>query len=83
MVPSDSNGLRCGVDSEVLDKPYLVFFDLSKCADPRVPLTGCNTPQVSCLNLFFIAIGDSYTIWIYALGLCITMSSRNFHLWRT
>lgn len=57
IVPSDSNGLRCGVDSEVLDKPYLVFFELSKCADPRVPLTGCNTPQVcvsNCPNETFI-----------------------------
>lgn len=56
-MPSDSYGLRCGVDSEVLDKPYLVFFDLSKCADPRVPLTGCNTPQVcvsNCPNQTFI-----------------------------
>jgi len=57
LVPSDSNGLRCGVDSEVLDKPHLVFFDLAKCADPRVPLTGCNTPQVcvsNCPNETFI-----------------------------
>uniref|UniRef100_A0A336K006 CSON001358 protein n=1 Tax=Culicoides sonorensis TaxID=179676 RepID=A0A336K006_CULSO len=46
LVPSDSSGLRCGVDSEVLDRPYLVFFDLGKCADPKVPLTGCPTPQV-------------------------------------
>ncbi|XP_063707437.1 choline transporter-like 2 isoform X3 [Culicoides brevitarsis] len=46
LVPSDSSGLRCGVDSEVLHKPYLLFFDLSKCADPKVPLTGCPTPQV-------------------------------------
>lgn len=44
--PTDSNGRRCGVDSEVLSKPYLFFFDIAKCADPTVILNGCNTPQV-------------------------------------
>lgn len=28
------------------DKPYLLFFDLSKCIDPLVPIQGCPTPQV-------------------------------------
>lgn len=45
LVPRDTDGLKCGVDSEVKDKPYLVFFDLAKCADPLVPISGCPTPQ--------------------------------------
>lgn len=46
LVPTDSKGLKCGVDSEVQDKPYLFFFDISKCANYDVPLYGCKTPQV-------------------------------------
>lgn len=45
-MPTDSQGLQCGVDSAVLDKKYLVFFDLQKCIDPLVPIHGCPTPQV-------------------------------------
>ncbi|BET01188.1 Plasma-membrane choline transporter [Nesidiocoris tenuis] len=43
---TDSNGRKCGVDSEVLDKPYLFFFDLTACANPKTLLNGCDTPQV-------------------------------------
>lgn len=46
LVPTDSNGRKCGVDNGVIDKPYLVFFNLEKCIDPTVPLYGCQTPQV-------------------------------------
>lgn len=46
LVPTDSNGLKCGVDSEVQNEPYLVFFDISECAKYDVPLYGCKTPQV-------------------------------------
>lgn len=46
LVPSDSTGRKCGVDSEVVHKPYLVFFNLEKCIDPSTPLYGCQTPQV-------------------------------------
>ncbi|XP_021707990.1 CTL-like protein 2 isoform X1 [Aedes aegypti] len=46
LVPTDSNGLKCGVDSEVQKEPYLVFFDISECAKYDVPLYGCKTPQV-------------------------------------
>lgn len=46
LVPTDSQGLKCGVDSEVLHKPYLVFFNLEKCISPSVPINGCPTPQV-------------------------------------
>ncbi|XP_029731395.2 choline transporter-like 2 isoform X4 [Aedes albopictus] len=46
LVPTDSNGLKCGVDSEVQKEPYLVFFDITECAKYDVPLYGCKTPQV-------------------------------------
>lgn len=46
LVPRDSEGYQCGQDSEVIDQKYLFFFDLSKCADPLVPINGCKTPQV-------------------------------------
>lgn len=45
LIPRDSDGFQCGEDSEVVDKKFLMFFDLSKCADPLVPLNGCPTPQ--------------------------------------
>uniref|UniRef100_A0A6M2DXS4 Choline transporter-like protein n=1 Tax=Xenopsylla cheopis TaxID=163159 RepID=A0A6M2DXS4_XENCH len=44
--PTDSLGRKCGVDSDVLDKPYLLFFDLMKCAKPGVVINGCPTPQI-------------------------------------
>lgn len=37
---------KCGVDSDVLHKPYLVFLDLTKCVDLAVPINGCPTTQV-------------------------------------
>lgn len=49
LVPTDSAGLKCGVDSEVQHEPYLVFFDITECAKYDVPLYGCKTPQV-CLS---------------------------------
>ncbi|XP_030369732.1 CTL-like protein 2 [Scaptodrosophila lebanonensis] len=46
MVPTDMFNQKCGIDSGVLSKNNLFFFDLEKCIDPLVPLTGCDTPQV-------------------------------------
>lgn len=46
LVPTDSSGRKCGIDNGVYDKPYLLFFNLEKCVDPRVPLFGCKTTQV-------------------------------------
>ncbi|KAK9498881.1 hypothetical protein O3M35_003434 [Rhynocoris fuscipes] len=43
---TDSRGRKCGLDSEVIDKKYLFFFDFPKCANPKVLLNGCDTPQV-------------------------------------
>lgn len=57
LVPRDSRGLQCGKDSEVLDKKYLLFFDLVKCADPLVPIQGCQTTQIcveKCPNSTFV-----------------------------
>ncbi|XP_037044640.1 choline transporter-like 2 isoform X3 [Bradysia coprophila] len=57
LVPTDSQGLKCGVDSEVISKPYLVFFNLERCIDPLVPINGCPTPQVcveKCPDSIFI-----------------------------
>ncbi|XP_055842030.1 choline transporter-like 2 isoform X3 [Episyrphus balteatus] len=46
LVPTDSFNRKCGVDATVKDKKYLFFFNLEKCIDPLVPITGCPTPQV-------------------------------------
>lgn len=46
LVPTDSKGRKCGIDNAVIDKPFLLFFNLEKCIDARVPLFGCSTPQV-------------------------------------
>lgn len=46
ILPTDSMNRKCGVDSSVLSKPYLVFLDLTKCVDLTVPLNGCPTTQV-------------------------------------
>ncbi|CAG7833342.1 unnamed protein product [Allacma fusca] len=44
--PTDSWGQKCGMDEEVKNLPYLYFFDITKCAQPDVVLSGCRTPQV-------------------------------------
>ncbi|XP_058055526.1 choline transporter-like 2 isoform X3 [Anopheles bellator] len=46
LVPTNSYGLKCGVDSEVREEPYLVFFNITECAKIDVPIYGCKTPQV-------------------------------------
>ncbi|KAH8247236.1 hypothetical protein KR038_000744 [Drosophila bunnanda] len=46
MVPTDSFNRKCGIDSGVLNKKNLFFFNLEQCIDPLVPLTGCPTPQI-------------------------------------
>ncbi|XP_058129739.1 choline transporter-like 2 isoform X2 [Anopheles ziemanni] len=49
LVPIDSDGRKCGIDSEVQDAPYLVFFNITECAKIEVPISGCKTTQV-CVN---------------------------------
>lgn len=64
LVPSDSYGRRCGVDSEVVKKPYLLFFNIEKCISPLVPINGCPTPQVcveECPTKSFFFIRDKCT----------------------
>ena len=44
--PSNSEGEICG-RGEHADKPFLLFFDLTRCARLSSALSGCPTPQVS------------------------------------
>lgn len=46
LAPIDSKGQRCGLDSGLEDKKYLMFFDLTRCLSPGTPITGCPTQQV-------------------------------------
>lgn len=58
LLPLDSMGRRCGDDSEVLNKPYLFFFDLTKCATAASVFNGCPTPQIcveGCPKDYWIA----------------------------
>ncbi|GLH00595.1 Ctl2 [Gryllus bimaculatus] len=41
IAPTDSDGMRCGYDEEVIDKKYLFYFDITQCS-----LGSCNTPMV-------------------------------------
>ncbi|XP_063885368.1 choline transporter-like 2 isoform X3 [Scylla paramamosain] len=45
LYPTDSEGRVCG-RGEFVNKTYLLFFDLTRCASPKVIATGCPTPQV-------------------------------------
>lgn len=57
LVPVDSNGQKCGIDAGVQNKPYLFFFDLTKCTTIDTPIRGCKTPQVcveKCPDELFI-----------------------------
>ena len=54
-MPSDSNDNICGVDKGFEKKPYLLFFDLTKCAS-LTAIFGCPTPQMcveKCPNSYF------------------------------
>ncbi|XP_005190311.2 choline transporter-like 2 [Musca domestica] len=46
VLPTDSKNRKCGIDSGVVNKPYLYFFDLDKCLDVETALGGCKTKQV-------------------------------------
>ncbi|CAH0722356.1 unnamed protein product, partial [Brenthis ino] len=46
LAPIDSKGRRCGMDSGLEDKKYLLFFNIVKCLSPGTPITGCPTTQV-------------------------------------
>uniref|UniRef100_A0A915EMV5 Choline transporter-like protein 2 n=1 Tax=Ditylenchus dipsaci TaxID=166011 RepID=A0A915EMV5_9BILA len=58
--PTDNLGRICGHDRpgayNLSSKPYLLFFDLTKCVSYATVLTGCPTPQVcveTCPNSYF------------------------------
>uniref|UniRef100_F1KVQ8 Choline transporter-like protein n=1 Tax=Ascaris suum TaxID=6253 RepID=F1KVQ8_ASCSU len=48
--PTDSNGRMCGVELQgyynLRSKPYLFYFDLTKCISYSVVFSGCQTPQI-------------------------------------
>ncbi|XP_050674068.1 choline transporter-like 2 isoform X2 [Leptidea sinapis] len=50
LAPIDSRGRRCGLDSGLEDKKYLMFFNIAKCLSPGTPITGCPTTQVCVEN---------------------------------
>ncbi|XP_067618052.1 choline transporter-like 2 [Eurosta solidaginis] len=83
VVPTDSFNRKCGIDSSVLHKKYLFFFDMGKCIDPFVPLTGCPTPQVcveSCPTQTFIfeKMQDQKSIAeLRELMICLTEADKN------
>ncbi len=45
-MPHDSDGLLCGKSKGVEDKPYLFFFDLTRCISITSAITGCSTKQI-------------------------------------
>ena len=45
LYPTDSLGQICG-QGELSSKPYLLFFDLTRCLNPAVLSLGCPTPQI-------------------------------------
>ena len=45
LYPTDSHGQICG-KGQLKDRPYLLFYDLTRCLNPAAVATGCPTPQV-------------------------------------
>lgn len=45
--PVDSNEHRCGNDSEVRDRPYLLYHNLSECLNLHNVVLGCKSKSVS------------------------------------
>jgi choline transporter-like protein 2/4/5 len=45
LYPTDSMGRICG-QGELENRPFLLFFDLTRCLNPAVLSLGCPTPQV-------------------------------------
>ncbi|XP_038114257.1 choline transporter-like 2 [Culex quinquefasciatus] len=46
VVHTDSQGLRCGVDAGVEDKPYVFFFDFKKCDKDDITLHSCRSTRI-------------------------------------
>ncbi|XP_037075351.1 choline transporter-like 2 [Pollicipes pollicipes] len=56
VMPSDTQGNICGVDKGYENKPYVFFFDLTKCALANSAIFGCATPQIcveKCPDTYF------------------------------
>ncbi|XP_061169657.1 choline transporter-like protein 2 [Saccostrea echinata] len=66
LYPTDSSGNICGYDTGYTDKPYLVYFDMLKCAKSgsAVIITGCSTPQV-CVK----TCPSTYWYYLYQVAL--------------
>mgnify|MGYP001184644322 FL=1 len=45
LYPTDSQGAICG-QGQLADRPYLLFYDLTRCLNPAAVAIGCPTPQV-------------------------------------
>lgn len=65
--PTDMYNQKCGLDSAVLNKPKLFFFNFKQCIDPLVSITGCNTPQVRENLFIYLLIEHILTINILGL----------------
>ncbi|XP_076321156.1 choline transporter-like protein 2 isoform X1 [Tachypleus tridentatus] len=78
--PTDWQGRICGV-GEMSGKPYLYFFDLTKCIDlGSVLLSGCPTPQVctsECPNRTFTSLIATDEISIKSEMICIDDSQKD------
>lgn len=46
VLPHDSEGRVCGKTEGYEDKPYLFFFDLTRCISVTTVITGCSTKQI-------------------------------------
>nr|CAD7450253.1 unnamed protein product [Timema bartmani] len=51
LLPTDSQGRKCGLDTEVIDKPYLFFFDLTRCIRSNVCVESCPKKNFIYSNL--------------------------------
>jgi choline transporter-like protein 2/4/5 len=51
--PTDSKGRICG-NGTLVDRPYLLFFDLTRCLNPAVLALGCQTRQVGHSHAYYL-----------------------------
>lgn len=61
--PTDSQGKLCGHDAQVKDRPFLLFFDLTRCNNPSVLTHGCPTPQV---HFFSFLVSRSVCLFTFS-----------------
>ncbi|VDO35983.1 unnamed protein product, partial [Haemonchus placei] len=59
ILPTDSAGQRCGGfkanSYNLTDRPYLYYFDITKCISYSTALGGCQTPQVSTMTVLLLS----------------------------